>query len=145
MSEKRFVGTWKLLSFEGTTEDGVSRPLYGADPVGMIMYDAAGNMSVQIMKRGRPLFALADWPSGTPQESKTAFDGYLAYFGRYDVNEAEGCVVHHMEGSLFPNWIGGDIKRFYTFSGNRLVLAAPPTNVGGVMMRTLTLVWERVV
>ena len=143
MSDHGFAGLWKLVSFDSTGPDGSPLSLFGPDPIGTIMYDAQGHMAVQIMQRARPLFAQADWRAGTLEETKAAFDGYLAYFGRYEVNEAEGCVIHHMEGSLFPNWVGGDLKRFYVLSGNRLVLKTPPTLFGGVA-GTSTLTWERV-
>jgi len=144
MSENRIVGTWKLVSFESTRADAVSAFLFGADAMGMIMYDANGHMAVQIMQQARPSFAQADLRAGTPEEIKAAFEGYLAYFGRYEINEAEGFVIHHVEGSLFPNWVGADQKRFYVLSGDRLVLTTPPQQTGGVT-GTSTLVWERVV
>ncbi len=144
MSESGFVGLWKLVSFKSTGPDGSPLHLFGPDPMGTIMYDAHGHMAVQIMQQDRPFFAQADWRAGTPEETKPAFDGYLAYFGRYEVNEDEGYVIHHMEGSMFPNWVGGELKRFYLLSANRLVLRTPPTLFGGVT-GTSTLTWERVV
>jgi Lipocalin-like domain len=57
------------------------------------------------------------------------FSTYLAYCGRYEV---EGdVVVHHIEMSLFPNWVGGDQRRQSELSGDKLVLRTPPMELGG--------------
>ncbi|HEV2669238.1 MAG TPA: lipocalin-like domain-containing protein, partial [Blastocatellia bacterium] len=83
----------------------------------------------------------------TKDETKAAFDGYAAYFGPYEVNEADGVVIHHVKGSIFPNEVGGDNIRYYEFSGDRLTLI--PTNmVDGKLTSkssaTVRLTWERV-
>jgi hypothetical protein len=143
MTENRFVGTWTLVSAEMLTPSGASMPLYGADGKGIIMYDAQGHMAVQLMQQGRPLFTQPDRLFGAADEMKAAFEGYSAYFGRYEVNVTRGVVIHHVEGCLFPNWIGSDQQRSYTFMGDRLVLKTPPMQLGGVT-GVNTLVWERV-
>ncbi len=143
MSKPIFVGTWKLVSYEIKTADGGSMYPIGPNGMGILMYDAQGHMAVQLMQRDRPSFAQADVRLGTPDEIKAAFGGYFAYFGQYEVDEAGGVVTHHVEGCLVPNWIGGDQKRFYAFSANRLVLKTPPSQLGGVT-GIQTLVWERI-
>jgi hypothetical protein len=140
----KFVGAWKLVVFEGTVE---GRQIPIRERVGVLMYDAAGRMSVQIMPRDRPKFASATRLQGTDDEIRAAFAGYIAYFGSYEVNEAEGVVIHHLEGSIFPNEVGRDNIRYYEFSGDRLALI--PTNmVDGKLTpkssATLRLIWERV-
>jgi len=42
--QKKFVGSWKLISIEGSTQ----QPSNGK-PFGMIMYDNTGHMAVQIV------------------------------------------------------------------------------------------------
>jgi hypothetical protein len=143
MAMKQFVGTWKLISSEFKSSDGqVTNPL-GNDAIGILMYDASQHMSVQIMRRDRPIFASDDQLNGTPSEMKSAFKGFTAYFGSYDVNEKEAIVTHHVEGSLFPNWIGKDQVRFFEFSDNRLILSTPQIPMGGQQI-TGQLVWEKV-
>ncbi|MHA2204100.1 MAG: lipocalin-like domain-containing protein, partial [Candidatus Hodarchaeales archaeon] len=39
----------------------------------------------------------------TLEEIKSAYEGFIAYFGTYEINNKEGTVTHHWEGSLFPN------------------------------------------
>jgi hypothetical protein len=48
----------------------------------------------------------------------------------------------HVSQSLFPNWIGTDQVRFFRFSGERLIVAAPTQQVRGHLMDAM-LVWER--
>ncbi len=106
------------------------------------MYDGAGHFSGQIQGDGRPLFESGNLLRGTPEEIKAAFEGYVAYYGTYDVDEAESKVTHHVQGSLFPNWVGQDQMRLYSFAEGKLTLTTPPF-VGQRNRLTLTLVWER--
>lgn len=120
-----FVGGWRLISYEYRTLDGkVTHPM-GEAPIGRLVYDASGRMSVQIMAQKRSTFAKERMAEGTPGEKHAAFDGYLAYYGRYAVDEVEGKVIHYIEASLFPNWSGTQQERKFEFaSGGRLVLSA---------------------
>jgi len=106
------------------------------------MYDANGHVSVHIMRPDRPAFASGDQLEGTPVEIKSAFEGFIAYYGAYEVNQEEGIVTHHVEGSLFPNWVGSAQRRFFEFSGNRLTISTPPIPMGGEKIVGL-LIWER--
>lgn len=142
MSYDQFIGTWKLVSSEFRRSDGAITYPYGQDALGVLMYDAAGNMAVQIIRTDRPAFASGDPSSGTAEEIKLAFEGVLTYFGRYDVDATTGTVTHHVWGCTFPNWIGGDQVRFFAFSAQRLTLSTPPVLVGGATI-TGVLIWER--
>jgi hypothetical protein len=137
-----FVGTWKLLSFEFRRSDGVVTDVLGTNVSGMLIYDAYGHMSGQLMRPDRPHFASGDQQIGTPEEIKAALDGYIAYFGDYVIDEGEKSVTHQTKASLFPNLVGQDQKRFYAFSGNQLTLTTPPIRIGGNRV-TGMLLWER--
>ncbi len=142
MGKEQFVGAWKLISSEFRRSDGeVSYPL-GKNAVGLLIYDASGHVSAHLMRPDRPAFASSDHLKGTPAEIKTAFEGYIAYYGTYEVNEEEDTVTHHVEGSAFPNWVGTALRRFFEFSGNRLTLSTPPMPMGGEQVTGL-LIWER--
>ena len=143
MGKEQFIGTWKLVSSEfRLSADKAVYPL-GRDAVGMLTYDTSGHMSAQLMRLDRPAFASGDQVGGTPEEIKSAFEGFVAYFGTYEVNEQKGIVTHYVEGSSFPNWVGTDQIRFFEFSGDRLTLTTPPIPVGGQQLTGL-LLWERV-
>ena len=68
----------------------------------------------------------------TAEEALAQMGTYNSYFGRFSVNEDEGYVTHHLEGSLDPSGAGSDYQRFFTFSddGNTLTLQPPPDENG---------------
>jgi hypothetical protein len=141
MAESDLVGTWRLLSFEMSSDGGSSQP-FGSDPSGVLVYDAKGNFSVQLARSGRPEFASGDMRDGTDDEILAAYTGYIAYFGAYEVNEAEGYLTHKVDVSLFPNWQGVPQRRFFALSEDTLTLTTLPTPFGGREVTAL-LVWER--
>lgn len=134
-----FLGTWKLVSVETRKEDGeVHRR---GERVGYLLYNDEGYMSVAFMKRDRPKFASGDIRGGTAEEKAAAVEGYVSYCGRYEVMEDK--VTHHIEVSLFPNWVGVRQERMYELDGDRLTLSTPLMLVGGRRLST-HLIWERV-
>ncbi len=143
MAEHSFVGTWRLVAFESRTEDGRVRLPYGKAARGYLTYTAEGTMCVAIMDASRPRFADAsDFVDGTPDEQIAAGKGYISYAGSYEVRD-ESVIVHHVEVSLFPNWVGSDQERLFAFEGHRLTLSTPPILIKG-KQRTSHLIWERV-
>ncbi|MFH1178751.1 MAG: lipocalin-like domain-containing protein [Candidatus Bathyarchaeota archaeon] len=134
-----FIGTWKLVSVETRREDG-SLHRKGTR-TGYIIYSADGYMSVAFMKEGRKVFAAGDIRGGTVEEKVEAIDGYVSYCGKYEV--AEDRVIHDIEVSLFPNWVGDKQERFYRFEGDTLTLSTPLQLVGGINLSS-HLVWEKV-
>lgn len=69
---------------------------------------------------------------GTPEEYADAMRSYIHYSGTVEVDAESGQVLHHVDGSLFPNWKGGIQRRFYEFSedGDRLELTTAPLPFG---------------
>ena len=49
MSDERFVGTWKLVSWRISTDDGGWRHPLGPDAKGLIVYAPDGYMSASLM------------------------------------------------------------------------------------------------
>jgi hypothetical protein len=96
---KRLIGSWRHI---GSTVDGKPRPGQGANPKGIIIYDA---------------------------------HGYMAYFGKYSVDERARTVTHHRHGSVQPG-DKGDLVRGYEFAGDRLILKPIGT--------TTEVLWERI-
>ena len=136
-----FVGAWKLISLERRTAAGeVTYPM-GQNPVGRLTYDALGRMSVQIMRPDRPKPQGVTPASWSAQEKAAAFDGFIAYYGTFTVSETERAVIHHVEASLYPHWVGSDQRRLYEFSGSQLILRA--LNGSGGPATESRLVWER--
>ena len=140
------AGAWKLISFEAISPDGERKPTsFGKNPVGIVIYHPTGYVSVQYMRDPRPTFASGSASNATPEEMKSAFFGYYAYFGTYEVNEKEGIVVHHVQASKNPPEVGIDYKRSFKISGDRLTLTTPPQRTtDGSGMYVFELTWERV-
>lgn len=107
------------------------------------MYDSLGNMSVQIARKERPRFTSADRMSGSAEEKKTAFESYVAYYGRYRVDERERTVTHEVQQALFPNWSGSKQVRYYIFADRKLTLRTPPFQYLGKSV-TAILFWDKI-
>jgi hypothetical protein len=141
MSSHPLVGTWKLLSWENRTLDGeVSHPL-GEDASGYITYSKDGYVFVAIMAGARRPFAAEDLLSGSRAEKAHAAETYVSYCGRYEFYGET--VVHHVELSLFPNWVGSAQERLVKINGYRLTLSTRPLLLEG-RQQTAHLLWERV-
>jgi Lipocalin-like domain len=54
---------------------------------------------------------------------------YVSYCGRYEFHG--DTVVHHVELSLFPNWVGVEQERLVEVRGNRMTLSTLPILLGG--------------
>lgn len=141
MKTDLFIGTWRLVSCELRREDSHVVYPYGKDAVGYIMYNEDEYMSVAIMASNRPKFVSGDILRGTTEEKASVAETYLSYCGRYEVKGDK--IIHHIEVSSFPNWIGVKQERFYKFEGDRLTLSTSPMLVDG-MQQSAHVVWERV-
>jgi hypothetical protein len=102
------------------------------------MYDESGRMSAQLMRTNQARFASDDWRQATPDQKASAWSSYFGYFGSYTVDECANAVIHHVEGSWFPNLVGEDQKRYYRLDREQLLLDAT-TPWGEVRI-----VWEKI-
>ncbi len=136
------VGTWLLESNTIRFSDGSVEPGLGGESRGAIMYDLSGRMSAQIFKIERTAFAKPDPRRGTPDEMSEAYENSVSYFGSYETI-GESMVVHHVEGSLFPNWEGTDLIRHFRIEGKRLHITTPEIEASGRKF-VGELVWKRV-
>lgn len=116
------LGGWQLSSFDSRDAGtgAVSRPL-GAHPRGLILYTADGYMSAQL--------------------SNDDGGDYIAYGGRFYVDEPTATVRHDVSVSLLPELLQAPQLRQASIDGDRLTLSATATN-GGVTTHN-TLVWHR--
>lgn len=124
-NSERLIGTWGLISLESVLSNGeVSYAWMGKKPLGQLIYDRTGHMSVQLMRDPRPTFASGP-QKATPEEIKAAYQGFYSYFATYKTNEKEGTIINHIIGSLWPKEVGRDKKLFFKFSGDRLIITTP--------------------
>jgi hypothetical protein len=142
----RFAGVWKLISYESKDNHtgAVSHPL-GTKPFGRLTYDRAGRMSAQLMNPGRPLIGGSSETSSAAlvrdascEQMREVIAGFSSYCGTFDVDESSRMVIHHVQASLIPSWVGNDQRRHYEFGGeNRLTLTVTREQTVG------RLVWQR--
>src|ERR671920_990307 len=131
MTTNPLIGIWRLISWENRSLDGqkISYPL-GKDAVGYIMYNEDGYMFVAIMRPNRVKFAAGDLLGGSAEEQAQAAGTYVSYCGRYEFRG--DTVIHHVDVSLFPNWVGVEQERLVELRGNRLTLSTRPILLGGM-------------
>ncbi|MBW4438853.1 MAG: lipocalin-like domain-containing protein [Pleurocapsa minor GSE-CHR-MK-17-07R] len=133
--KEQFVGSWELVADATLRRDGTSAGTYGDKPVGVLLYQPNGWMSVQVMRRNRR--------SGISMNSiHTARTEFMGYFGTFVVNADAGTVTHFVIGSSFPAYVNTQQLRRYTFEddGATLILEAD-ASAEGHLKRTLT--WRR--
>ena len=145
-----FVGTWRLLDYSFIYEDGSVEHPWGIEVRGYLLYSAEGYMSGNLSPAN-------DWPSRRARlaaafKSHNRADAlrmashagrreYIAYTGRYTV---EGdTITHHVEASLFPNWVGRPEVRYFKFDGDKLTLRTGPVPSGRDTV-IAQLLWQRV-
>jgi hypothetical protein len=139
----QLLGSWELVEYTQILDTGPAHHPLGDDAVGSIIYTPERRMAVNIMRPGRANWALPNPGVGTPAETAAAAAGYIAYAGSFTVDEADSVVEHHVEVSLFPNWIGVVQKRFVDLRGDELVLEAPPLADAAGNRATPRLRWRR--
>jgi hypothetical protein len=136
------VGTWKLIVYEDRTGQDPPVYPYGEKPRGLLIYDATGHMSIQIMTVPHPKVASGDDTKVTPAEKIALYDAYAAYFGTYSVDSKRHLVIHHVEADLYDVFVGTDQERPFELAGDRLTLT-PHWTEGGKQW-TGVRVFERV-
>jgi len=141
-ASERLVGTWRLIAATQRMTDGAERPdpNVGAHARGYIIYTPDRHVCAMLANSERSRWAQGDRP--TEAEASAIPGNLVAYCGTYSVDEAGGFVLHHVELDLSPNRTRTDRKRFFTISGDRLVLRPAPPLPPGVQDWIVT--WERV-
>ncbi len=148
MEAADLVGSFELVSW--SRADGVEP--FGGGAVGCLHYGDDGTMGAHVMKAGRA-------PIGIPPRELlkarsvlmkpwtipfhldvlkalgryvNASANYVAYSGTYEVQG--GQVIHHVELSLIPDWVGTDLVRDFSIDQGLLTLRTPEGDA---------LVWRR--
>lgn len=143
MQTDELVGTWSLESCVAKGSDGSEGLPFGEAPKGLLSYTRGGYMAAVLMRRGRPKFASGDPLGGTPEELQLAFEGFDAYAGTFEFDEAKGIVTHYAAVARFPDWEDTAQVRFVKLVDCKLHLETPPIFALGLTWIN-TLVWCRV-
>jgi hypothetical protein len=95
-------------------------------------------MSAQLMRSAPAAFENARPLEASAEEANAAWRNYYGYWGTFTIDPKARIIVHHIEGSWFPNWIGQKQIRSFRFSGNKLILEADSPAGHS------TLTWQRI-
>ena len=117
------VGTWELTDWVATVGERQQRPFNG-DALGRLTYTHDGHMWATLMRKDRPLVSTSTLAGATATERAAVAAGYLNYAGTY--TQTGDRVVHHVELSLLPNWVGRDQERIISWIGDDLELSTDP-------------------
>jgi hypothetical protein len=132
--QDELLGTWRLVSLETRGADGeISHPM-GPKPAGMFIFDKDGNFSVQLHNPDPPTSAAA---------SPSAFSGYGALWGTYEVDDALRIFTLIPDGCLQPALIGTRTVRHVNFQDGYAVFNTTPQILDGVETTTY-ITWRRV-
>ncbi len=125
MTELReaLLGGWLLHSFVSRDADtGAQWSPYGEHPTGLILYTADGYMSAQL----------------TPGPGAE----FVAYGGRFHVDEQSATVRHDVAVSTMPELLTQPQFRHANIQGDRLTLSASRASAEGTTIHS-TLIWRR--
>jgi lipocalin-like protein len=137
------IGIWQLVSYEAQDAQGtISNPL-GENLLGLLCYTKHGFISMQVMREDRPVYSSSDLHISRMEKMAVAASGYVAYAGRFSIDEAAATVTHHVRLSLSPTWVGTDQTRTVALRAGRLYLKGGFVKVNGSLQAPQT-VWEKV-
>jgi hypothetical protein len=150
ISARDLIGTWRLLRVEvegpgGTRPD----PFYNAVASGLLIYDASGWVSVQIVGTPRPkVDAPATRPASAPSDAETAtlkaalVDTYYAYFGTWEFDARTSTVTHKVKSALYSGEEGASYAQQVQLVGRHLVFSRTHETAAGKSVQRK--IWERV-
>jgi Lipocalin-like domain len=142
------VGTWQLVSRIDRTSRGelVPEPELGSDPVALLIYDRAGHVAAQLMRRNRDTKPPTE-PQASPMARGTnnsgASGGYDAYFGTYVLDRERRTVTHTLIAALVAADVGKRLTRQFRVTEDELDIWFSTTAADGREV-TRTLKWKRV-
>lgn len=140
-AQNSLIGTWTLVAVENILPDSSRTLPYGANPKGLLVFDAQGNYAIQILKAIRPPVAANDKNKATAEENAALVQGNNSHFGTYSVDPAKHLLTFHIERAFYPNWEGTIQERSYTLTGSELRYIVTNTTNGGAI--TALVVWQR--
>jgi hypothetical protein len=138
--KEQLIGTWTMVSWEETRADGSKHVRFGANPKGVLSFDAEGRFITIQMRPDLPKVSSNDTESPSEAEAHALAVGSLAYFGTYTVNESDRTVSMLVEASTSVNLVGRANERIVTLISDKELRFRNPGSVAGGQVE---LVWKR--
>jgi hypothetical protein len=139
------VGSWRLVDWTVSVGERTRRP-WGGKATGLLTYTDDGRMWAALMATDRPAMPTRTLSAAPPSLRAAAASGFVTYAGSYTVDGED--VIHHVEVSLLPNYVGNDERRHVdwveTDNGLDLELTTPPTDTDGGRKVVERLQWSRI-
>ena len=135
------TGTWYLREAHAVDLQGRRLfDVYGPRPSGVIHYGGDGRMMALITHDGRQRMSGLDRQDATERESAAAYRSSIGYAGSYRLDGNQ--VIHHVDVSTYPNWIGTRLRREVRLLDGavELLTAAQPQNGVETIIK---LIWQR--
>lgn len=130
--KEQLVGTWTIVTSDNVAPNGAKRQTFGSKPKGVLILDASGQYAQILMRPDRPKFQVNNRLEGTAAENTAAVQGTTASFGTWSVDEASKSLIRRIEGSLFPNQEGSEVKTsIVSLTADELKISNPSPGAGG--------------
>ena len=139
------IGSWRLVDWTVTVGERSRRP-WGGTAHGLLTYTDDGRMWAALMATDRPDMPTRTLSAAPPTQRAAAASGFVMYAGTYSMDGED--VIHHVEISLLPNYVGNDERRHIdwieTDHGIDLQLTTPPTATDAGRTAIERLRWTKV-
>lgn len=120
MTRDDLVGSWELIRFWFTDDNGAEMDPLGEDAVGHLLLCDDGRYAFTMMRRGRPAYESGDLMRGTDEEIFAAATGYVSFGGDWSFDGER--ILFGATYSFFPNWVGGTQRRLAAIEDGELQL-----------------------
>lgn len=143
--KNELIGTWTLLSYIEVPINGTDSifPM-GKNPKGILIYGADDYMSVQISAGERVQYSTSDRFFAPEEEVIAGMNSYVAYCGKFEIDNYNAIVTYDISTSLYPNWEGQRLTRKAVFDGDILCLKSVEPVLSNKLMVNSYLTWQRV-
>ncbi len=150
--KSRLLGHWRLVHWRIAYSDG--RPdsfPFGEGAVGVICYTPQDWMSASIAHAQRAPIQVDSMRAASAADQAKAFTSFFHYAGPFHVRasalaDSGAEVVHRVEMSLNPNFVGSEQVRQIQFVGSDgLELSAREMDAASGKSRHHRLLWQRAV
>ena len=138
MKKDELLGRWRIVEWVQRYDDGREKHPFGRDPQGFIQYDEERMFCFVCSARRAPLGG-TQWTVPEPDKAR-AYETCFSYSATWEMDGDH--VLHKVDLSLNPNWVGTVQRRSAAIRGGRLVISAR-MEAGTPEARTAELIWKK--